>query len=121
MQPSNDQAPRELVVAVQEFFPSDQVDNMLAVCWLESQWNAFALNDTTRVDAPCGTPIGSRDGVQIFAERSVGYAQINSCDFPDWEWERLYNARHNIGTAHLLWSQQGWSAWYFSAQKLGLI
>jgi hypothetical protein len=51
----------------------------------------------------------------------VGYFQINACNFPDWEWQRLYNARHNAGTAHMLWAQQGWNAWYFSAHQLGLI
>ena len=62
-------------------------------------------------------------GVRITAERSVGYFQINTCNLPpDWEWQRLYNARHNAGTAHALWDAAGqrWSPWYYSAGLLGL-
>lgn len=114
-------APLELQVSIQEFWPSDQWDNAANIASLESGYNAFALNDSTTPDAPCGTVIGQRDGVNISAERSVGYFQINSCNYPDWEWQRLYNARHNAGTAHLIWSAQGWGAWYFSAVALGLI
>lgn len=114
-------APAELRDAIAEFWPSDQVDNAVRVSYLESAWDAFALADTTRPDAPCGTIIGTRAGIKIAAERSVGYFQINSCNFPDWEWQRLYNARHNAGTAHLIWDEQGWRAWYFSASALGLI
>lgn len=113
-------APAELVVAVGEFFPPDQQDNAIRIAYLESGWNAFAVNDSTGPSAPCGAYIGQRDGVSISAERSVGYFQIDSCNFPTWEWQRLYNARHNAGTAHMIWAEQGWDAWYFSARKLGL-
>lgn len=114
-------APAELQVSIQEFWPPEEWDNAANISFLESGFDAFALNDSTTPDAPCGTIIGQRDGVNISAERSVGYFQINSCNYPDWEWQRLYNARHNAGTAHLLWTSQGWGAWYFSAVTLGLI
>lgn len=63
------------------------------------------------------------DGIAITAERSVGYFQINSCNFADWDWHQFYNARHNAGTAHMLWQQAGsnWSPWYYSARLLNLI
>lgn len=114
-------APAELADAIREFFPGDQTENAAQVAFLESGWNAFAVNDTTGPSAACGEIIGSVGGVAISAERSVGYFQINSCSFPTWEWQRLYNARHNVGTAHLIWANQGWSAWYFSAKTLGLL
>jgi hypothetical protein len=117
-----DSPPAELVAAVREFFPEDQVDNALAIARLESGWDAFALNDTARRFG-CGAVIEIRDGVKITAERSVGYFQINSCNFPTWEWQRLYNAWHNVGTAHMLWDWAGqrWSGpWYYSAKSLGL-
>lgn len=114
-------APFELQVGIKEFWPPEEWENAAGVSLLESAWNAFALNDSTAPDAPCGTIIGERDGVRISAERSVGYFQINSCNYPDWEWQRLYNARHNCGTAHMIWAAQGWGAWYFSAMELGLI
>lgn len=114
-------APPELQVAVQEFWPESEWDNAVSIAFLESGWDAFAVNDTTSAHAPCGTPITRRGGVTITAERSVGYYQLNACNFPDWEWQRFYNARHNAGTAHALWDQRGWSPWYFSAQQLGLL
>jgi hypothetical protein len=115
-----DDAPAELLASVVEFWPDDQVDNALAIAQLESGWNAFALLDTASRYG-CGAPIGSYQGVPVTAERSVGYFQINACNFPGWTWQQLYNARHNAGTAHLLWSTREWQPWYFSARKLGLV
>lgn len=116
-------APEELQVAIREFWPEQEWDNAAAIANLESGFDAFALHDSTRPNAPCGTIIAVVDGVKIAAERSVGYFQINSCNFFGWEWQRLYNARHNAGTAHMLWEQAGssWSPWYFSAKALGLV
>jgi len=116
-------APLELLVAVREFWPSEEWVNALSISQLESGWDAFALNDTVTDQGPCGEIIGNAAGMDISRERSVGYFQINSCNFPSWEWQRFYNARHNAGTAHLLWAQAGssWRPWYFSAKKLGLI
>jgi hypothetical protein len=118
-----DDCPVELQVAITEFWPASEWVNAAAVAKLESGWDAFALDDTTDSDHPCGADLGERDGVRITAERSVGYFQINSCNYPDWEWQRLYNARHNAGTAHMLWENAGrsWRPWYFSAQKLQLL
>lgn len=119
---SIDEAPAELAVSIQEFFPQYAWDEAASIAWLESQWNAFALYDSTSADIPCGAALPPRDGVGITAERSVGYFQINACNFPGWEWQRFYNARHNVGTAHLLWDRAGrlWTPWYFSAKRLGL-
>ena len=114
-------APCELQCAIREFFPETEWDNAAAIANLESNFDAFALNNSADAYGGCGVVIGERDGVQITAERSVGYFQINSCNFPDWEWQRLYNAWHNAGTAHMLWAKQGWGAWYFSAHRLGLL
>lgn len=119
-----DDAPGELSIAISEFFPEDEWEHAAAIAKLESGFNAFALNDTTDAAHPCGTIIDEREGIKISAERSVGYFQIDSCNLPaDWEWQRLYNARHNTGTAHMLWDRAGksWSPWYFSAEKLGLL
>lgn len=115
--------PLELWVSIQEFFPEEDWIDAVNIAREESNLDSFALADTTTDSGPCGTPVGRRGGVLIVSERSVGYFQINSCNFPAWEWQRFYNARHNAGTAHLLWQNAGraWSrVWYFSAQKLGL-
>lgn len=118
---SIDDAPYELADAVREFFPSEEWNNAVSVAFLESGWNAFSVRDTTNADHPCGASVGAIGGVPITAELSVGWFQINSCNFPSWEWQRLYNTRHNVGTAHLLWSVRGWAPWHFSAATLGLI
>ena len=115
-------APVELADAIREFFPVDQWDNAAAVAQLESGWSAFAFNDTTAPGAPCGTVLTIRDGVRVTAERSVGWFQINGCNLPpDWYWFHLFNTRHNVGTAHAMWAERGWSPWYFSARTLGLL
>lgn len=121
LMPNLTDAPAELQVAIQEMFPPEEWENAANVALLESGWDAFAVANTVDQEHACGSIIGHRDGVAIAAERSVGYFQINSCNYPDWEWQRLYNARHNAGTAHMIWQSQGWRAWYFSAKALGLI
>jgi|ERR671936_554902 hypothetical protein len=116
-----DDCPRELAVAIQEFWPESEWENAAHIAELESGWNAFALMDSRDQEHPCGTFIGWRNGIAIVAECSVGYFQINACNFPDWEWQRFYNARHSAGTAHMLWEERGWHPWYFSATTLGLL
>lgn len=118
-----DDCPIELWVSIQEFWPESEWINATNIARLESGLDAFALADTTDAQHPCGTVIGQRGGVAITAERSVGYFQLNSCNFPEWEWQRFYNARHNAGTAHQLWDGAGqrWTPWFFSASTLGLI
>lgn len=113
-------APMELQDGIKRYFPNNEWDNAAAIAELESNFNAFALNDTATDHGGCGVPLPKVAGVDVVSERSVGYFQINACNFPDWEWQRLYNADHNSGTAHMIWANQGWGAWYFSAHKLGL-
>lgn len=115
-------APPELEDAITEFWPQEEWDNAASIAYLESGWRWDALNDSTKGGAiPCGTPLFERDGVTVTAERSIGYFQINSCNFPGWNPCHLYNVRQNAGTAHMLWDQSGWKPWYFSAQQLGLL
>jgi hypothetical protein len=116
-----DDCPAELALAIREFWPELEWDNAAAISRLESAWDAFAVNDSTREDAPCGAVLYVRDSTSVTAERSVGFFQLNACNFPTWEWQRFYNARHNAGTAHMLWSLRGWQPWYFSAKSLGLL
>lgn len=121
MQSIND-APQELQDAIREFFPPEQWDNAASISFLESAWKWDARDDTTRGGAiSCGTPIASRGGVEITAEDSIGFFQINACNYPDWIPGTLYNTRQNVGTAHALWADRGWQPWYFSAQTLGLL
>jgi hypothetical protein len=118
-----DNAPDELAVAIRLFWPESEWNNAAAIASLESGFDAFAVNDSTTPSLPCGSHLRIVDGVAVTTERSVGYFQINSCNFPGWEWQRLYNANHNAGTAHMLWdgAGQSWKPWYFSAKQLGLI
>jgi hypothetical protein len=119
--PQIDDCPAELRAVIQQFWPEDQWENAAAIALLESGWNAFALNDTATAAGGCGRYLETRNGIRITSERSVGYFQINACNFPTWPWERLFNAAHNAGTAHMLWDSRGWSPWYFSASQLGLL
>lgn len=105
-----------------EFFPESEWDNAVSIAFLESGWNPFAEADSTNGGTiPCGTPLYSRDGITVTAERSVSWFQINSCNFPTWNPAHFFNTRHNVGTAHMLWALRGWSPWYFSAKQLGLL
>lgn len=117
-----DDAPADLQLAIREFWPEPEWNNAASIAELESGFNPYAENDSTRNGAiPCGTVIGTIGGVTITAERSISYFQINACNFPDWEAARFFHTRHNAGTAHMLWSERGWQPWYFSAKRLGLI
>ena len=116
-------APDELRVSIWHFWPQAEWNNAAAIAQLESGFDAFADNNTTNSAQPCGTEIATVGGVAIYAEHSVGYFQINVCNYPDWVWQRLWNAYQNAGTAHALWDSAGqkWTPWYESATKLGLI
>jgi hypothetical protein len=121
--PPTHQAPLELSVGICTHFPAEEWEHAYAVAYEESEWFAFALRDTTTPAAPCGTPIGAIDEVPVVAERSVGYFQINTCNFPEEEWQRYYNANANTEKAAALWLAAGrsWRPWYFAAVKLGLL
>lgn len=115
-------APAELRDAIVEFWPSEEWDNAAAIAQLESGWSAFAENNSTDAEHPCGAFLRIQDGVRVTAERSIGWFQINACNLPaDWTPEHLFNTRHNAGTAHEMWSRRGWSPWFFSSRKLGLV
>ena len=117
-----DDAPGELRDSISEFWPIEEWDNAVSISWLESGWNAFAVQDSRTSSAPCGTVISEVNGVRITAEWSIGWFQINACNIP-WNWDpcNLYNTRHNCGTAHAMWAVRGWEPWLFSAQLLGLL
>lgn len=117
-----DEAPAELADAIREFWPESEWNNAAEISFLESGWSAFAEQDTTSAGKPCGSVITSLRGQVVTAERSIGWFQINACNIPpDWKAAHLFNTRHNVGTAHLYWSERGWQPWFFSAQRLGLV
>lgn len=115
-------APDELAAAIREFFPESEWDAAASVAFLESGWNPFAEADTTDGGTvACGTPLYERQGVTVTAERSIGWFQINACNFAGWTPGHFFNTRHNVGTAHMLWDARGWQPWFFSARRLGLL
>jgi hypothetical protein len=116
-----DEAPEELQGPIREFWPEVEWDNAATIAFLESGWRWDAVADTTTPASPCGAALSTRGGVVVTAEHSIGYFQINACNFPDWNPGSFFNARQNAGTAHALWAQRGWSPWYFSARQLGLL
>jgi len=116
-----DEAPSELAAAIREFWPQEEWDAAASVSFLESGWRWDAENDTTSTDHPCGSAIGQRGNISISAEHSIGFFQINACNYPDWNPCHFFNTRQNAGTAHALWGERGWTPWYFSAKALGLL
>ena len=118
---SIDNAPEEIADPIREFWPESEWDNAASISFLESNWQWDAEIDTTHGGVvPCGTQIDVRGGIPILSEHSIGYFQVNVCNFPDWNPGHLFNARQNAGTAHAIWAERGWSAWYFSAKTLGI-
>lgn len=118
---SIDDAPDELAYEIKRYVDWSW-DEAASISFLESGWRWETENDTTEDGLiPCGTPIDEKDGVTITSEHSISYFQINACNYPDWEWQHFFNVRQNVGTAHALWQERGWTPWYFSATELGLI
>lgn len=113
--------PPDLVVLVQQNWPWSEWSNALAVALNESDWEAGAEANTTAEGVPCGTPLGERNGVMVTAERSVGYFQINLCNYPEDRWAYLLTPEGNVAQAAALWRERAWSPWYFSAEYLGLL
>jgi hypothetical protein len=118
---SIDDAPEEIRTPIKEFWPESEWDNAASISFLESGWNWDAENNTTSSETPCGALLRVSTDVRVTAEHSIGYFQINSCNYPEWNPYSLFNARQNAGTAHALWATRGWSPWYFSAKQLGLL
>ena len=116
-----DEAPDDLALEIRHYSDWDH-DAAASIAYLESGWDRFAERDTRDSDHPCGAVLSRIGGVIVTAEWSISYFQINACNLPsDWRPEQLWNTFHNVGTAHLFWTQRGWYPWLFSAQKLGLI
>jgi hypothetical protein len=119
--PIIDAAPAELAAEIRFFWLEEEWDHATQIAWLESGFNAFAMRDSRDADHPCGAVLEEDPGA--VAEFSVGYFQINMCNFPDWDYHRLWNAHENAGTAHMLWDRAGgkWTPWLRSAERLGLL
>lgn len=114
-------APDELRFWISVFWPESEWDNAASIANLESGLDPFARRDTRDIDHPCGSVIALDGGTIITAELSVGYFQINTCNYADVEPERFYNGGLNVETAYGLWQERGWEPWYYSATELGLI
>jgi hypothetical protein len=117
------QAPLELQACIRYYWPESEWENAANISYLESGWNAFAVNDTTAAGTiPCGTPIGASGGVAVVAESSWGYFQFDVCNWPGWDGHRQWNADASCGSAHMLWANAGekWTPWLLSARKLAL-
>jgi hypothetical protein len=116
-------APHDLRIGIRAFWPEAEWEHAANIAYLESKWNRLAVLNTTTPQTPCGAPLTPINGVAVVAEFSIGYFQVNSCNFPEWDPVTLFDAFQNCGTAHMLWADAGnsWSPWYFSAKSLGLL
>lgn len=113
--------PVELRELIKHWWPETEWNNAASVAFLESGLDPFARLDTRTPDSPCGSVVSDDSGVTITAELSIGYFQINTCNYPDVEPERFYNGALNVAYAFTLWRARAWGPWLFSAEKLGLI
>ena len=114
-------APTWLTELVKANFPSNQWRNALEVSYLESGWNAHAVNDTRHLaGGKCNVRYNHPVGITALTEYSVGLFQINICahggDFNFWS-----NPENNVAKAFTLWRSSGWRPWSYSAGKLGLL
>jgi hypothetical protein len=115
-------APADLSDAIQRYWPRELWSDAARVAYPESAgWNANAERNTLdQAGGRCNVPIGYIRGVQIVSEDSVGYYQINVCA---WGHTREYwlDVDNNVRGAYAIYQQQGWNAWHFTAQTLGLL
>jgi len=113
-------APGWLKDLIAESFPAGQRGNALDVAYMESGWNASAVNDTrARADGECNQPYTLSDGRPALTELSVGLFQINVCAHGGSE-SHWRNPENNVEKAGALFAASGWRPWRYSADKLGL-
>lgn len=113
--------PDELVALVQRYWPWSEWSNALAISLKESGWDNEAFANTVDDAHPCGAIVGTFRGQPVSAERSVGYFQLNLCNYPSEVETDLRTPEGNVAEAHALWAARGWQPWYFTALELGLL
>lgn len=113
--------PSSVRAAIEEHFPSDAVDDAIAISYLESGWNAAAVNDSRgRAGGRCNERYTLPDGRSALTEYSVGLFQINICAHGG-SYEQWADPYRNAAKAASLFRASGWAPWRYSAQALGLL
>ncbi len=92
------------------------------VAYLESGWCSGAIADTRPLaGGRCNEPYTLPDGRRALTEWSVGLWQVNRCVWPEETPGELLTVDGNAKRAAAIYAQQGWAAWLYSAQRLGLV
>jgi hypothetical protein len=107
--------------AVMATWPPELWVSALEVAYVESGWNPNALADTTGPNRPCNTRFIDARGRVVYAERSIGLFQINTCVHPEDYPGQFYDPVENARKAYEIYERQGWYAWLFAARELGLL
>lgn len=93
----------EITILALMYWPGDEVQNAVDVCWLESGFQTAAHNSN--------------------GEDSRGLWQINvvSAAHPSLAGLNLFDPQVNAYYAYRIWQSSGWGAWFNSAGALGLL
>lgn len=113
---------REVSDAIMGMWPRDLWTDAARVAYLEADhWSPTAERNTlSQAGGRCGVRIGTIRGVSIVSEDSVGLFQINVCAWP-WTREQMLDPRQNAAAGYHVYRAQGWRAWQFTADTLGLL
>ena len=114
-------APKWLSALVQQYFPENAWRSACELCYMESGWNASAVNDTRHLGGgQCGVPYQHPVGITARTEYSVGLFQINICAHGG-SFEQWSDPQNNVAYASQIYQSSGWQPWTYSAGKLGLL
>lgn len=111
--------PVDVQAAISAVWPPELWTNAADVSFCESSWNPTARANTLNM-GPCGTPYTLPDGRRAMTEDSIGLFQVNRCAHGGTV-EELEDPNYNAAKGYEIYRRQGWGAWYYSAQRLGLI
>lgn len=113
---------KEVSDAIKAEWPRGIWTDAARVSYLEAdRWNPHAERNTlSQAGGRCNVPIGYIRGVRIVSEDSVGLFQVNVCVWP-YTRDEMRNADNNARAGYRIYREQGWNAWHFTAETLGLL
>lgn len=114
--------PMRVSDAIKAAWPEALWSDAARVSYLEStHWSPVAERNTLgQAGGRCGVHIGFIRGVPIVSEDSVGLFQVNVCAWP-YTREQMLDPDQNAAAGYVIYRRQGWEAWHFSADTLGLL
>lgn len=111
--------PEEVAQAIAAAWPPELWIKAAELSYLESSWVPTARNNTLN-QGPCGTQYYLPGYGPAMTEDSIGLYQVNRCAHGGTV-EELSDPAYNARKGFEIYQRQGWRAWYYSSQKLGLL